>query len=99
MQPKITTLPIRRRDFLRAKDLRRIHFERRWRVVRGQLELLLPQPEIDYCYLSSGYMFPRSDGIILGGTWDHDDWSLAPNPEQANSILESHIEIMKALKG
>src|SRR6185503_15214406 len=34
--------------------------------VRGQLEILLPQPEIDYCYLSSGYMFPRRDGIILG---------------------------------
>lgn len=37
--------------------------------VRGQLEVLLPQPEIDYCYLGgSGYMFPRRDGIILGGT-------------------------------
>ncbi len=66
--------------------------------VRGQLEVLLPQPEIDYCYLSSGYMFPRRDGIILGGTWDHDDWSLAPNPEQATSILESHIEVMTGLK-
>jgi len=66
--------------------------------VRGQLEILLPQPEIDYCYLSSGYMFPRRDGIILGGTWDHDDWSLTPNPEQATEILEAHIEIMKGLK-
>ena len=66
--------------------------------VRGQLEILLPQPEIDYCYLSSGYMFPRRDGIILGGTWDHDDWSLTPNPEQATGILEAHMEIMKGLK-
>jgi glycine/D-amino acid oxidase-like deaminating enzyme len=66
--------------------------------VRGQLEVLLPQPEIDYCYLASGYMFPRRDGIILGGTWDHDDWSLAPNPEQATGILETHAEIMKGLK-
>jgi glycine/D-amino acid oxidase-like deaminating enzyme len=65
--------------------------------VRGQLEVLLPQPEIDYSYLSSGYMFPRRDGIILGGTWDHGDWSLTPNPEQANSILESHMAIMKGL--
>jgi D-amino-acid oxidase len=65
--------------------------------VRGQLEVLLPQPEIDYCYLSSGYMFPRRDGIILGGTWDHDNWSLAPNPEQANGILETHTSIMKNL--
>jgi glycine/D-amino acid oxidase-like deaminating enzyme len=67
--------------------------------VRGQLEVLLPQPEIDYCYLSSGYMFPRRDGIILGGTWDHGDWSLAPKPEQTNGILAAHAEIMKGLKG
>jgi glycine/D-amino acid oxidase-like deaminating enzyme len=66
--------------------------------VRGQLEVLLPQPEIDYAYLSSGYMFPRRDGIILGGTWDHDDWSLTPDPEQATGILEAHMEIMKDLK-
>lgn len=66
--------------------------------VRGQLEILLPQPEIDYAYLSSAYMFPRRDGIVLGGTWDHDDWSLQPDPEQATGILESHIEIMKGLK-
>ena len=66
--------------------------------VRGQLEILLPQPEVDYCYLSSGYMFPRRDGIVLGGTWDHDDWSLTPNPEQAAGILQAHMEIMKGLK-
>lgn len=66
--------------------------------VRGQLEVLLPQPEIDYCYLSSGYMFPRRDGIILGGTWDHDDWSLAPKANQTTRILEEHTEIMNGLK-
>lgn len=66
--------------------------------VRGQLEVLLPQPEIDYCYLGSGYMFPRRDGIILGGTFDHGDWSLEPDPEQAAGILSAHQEIMKGLK-
>jgi D-amino-acid oxidase len=66
--------------------------------VRGQLEILLPQPEIDYSYLSNGYMFPRRDGIVLGGTWDHDDWSLTPNPDQATGILEAHTEIMKGVK-
>jgi D-amino-acid oxidase len=66
--------------------------------VRGQLEILLPQPEIDYCYLSAGYMFPRRDGIVLGGTWDHDDWNLNPNPEQSTWILQTHTEIMKAMK-
>jgi D-amino-acid oxidase len=67
--------------------------------VRGQLEVLLPQPEVDYCYLGGGYMFPRRDGIILGGTFDHDDWSLAPRPDQAAQILETHAEIMKGFKG
>jgi D-amino-acid oxidase len=66
--------------------------------VRGQLEILLPQPEIDYCYLSSGYMFPRHDGIVLGGTFDHDDWSLEPRAEQRDWILETHTEIMNGMK-
>jgi len=66
--------------------------------VRGQLEVLLPQPEIDYCYLSRGYMFPRRDGIILGGTFDHDDWSLQPRADQAQWILETHAEIAKGVK-
>ena len=63
--------------------------------VRGQLEILLPQPEIDYCYLASGYMFPRRDGIVLGGTWDRDDWSITPDPEQTAELLDIHTEIMK----
>lgn len=67
--------------------------------VRGQLEILLPQPEIDYCYLgTSGYMFPRRDGIVLGGTFDHDVWSLEPNPDTVNGILQAHAELMKRMK-
>jgi glycine/D-amino acid oxidase-like deaminating enzyme len=66
---------------------------------RGQLEVLLPQPEIDYAYLGpAGHMFPRSDGILLGGTFDLDDWSLAVNPEQSNEILNSHIRMTKDMK-
>jgi len=66
--------------------------------VRGQLEVLLPQPEIDYGYIGQGHMFPRSDGIFLGGTFDRDDWSLNVNKEQSDWILNNHIEIMKGLK-
>ncbi|HKP47608.1 MAG TPA: FAD-dependent oxidoreductase [Pyrinomonadaceae bacterium] len=64
--------------------------------VRGQLEVLLPQPEIDYCYLAnSAYMFPRKDGIVLGGTWGHDDWRLEPDPQHTSRILGLHEAIMK----
>ena len=65
---------------------------------RGQLEILLPQPEIDYCYLGAGYMFPRSDGIVLGGTFERGNWSLDVNPNQATEILTTHAEIMKGVR-
>jgi glycine/D-amino acid oxidase-like deaminating enzyme len=67
--------------------------------VRGQLEVLLPQPEIDYCYLfGSLYMFPRRDGIILGGSFDYEDWSLAVDAEETKHILDGHTDIMKGLR-
>lgn len=66
--------------------------------VRGQLEVLLPQPEIDYGYIASGHMFPRSDGIFLGGTFDPNNWSLAVSPGQSTRILNTHAEIMKGVR-
>ena len=67
--------------------------------VRGQLVVLQPQPEIDYCYLGPGYMFPRRDGVILGGTFDEGDWSTEPRADQTAQILASHAEVMKDVKG
>ena len=66
---------------------------------RGQLVILLPQPEVDYVYIGTGYMFPRSDGIVLGGTFDRGDSSLAVNPQQSTRILNTHITAMKGFKG
>jgi len=67
--------------------------------VRGQLEILLPQPEIDYCYVGElGYMFPRRDGIVLGGTFDHDVWTLDPDPDTITGILDKHAQLMKRMK-
>ncbi|HKP68633.1 MAG TPA: FAD-dependent oxidoreductase [Pyrinomonadaceae bacterium] len=65
---------------------------------RGQLEVLLPQPEIDYGFIGPGHMFPRPDGIFLGGTFDRDDWSLEVNREQGDGIINTHIEIMNGVK-
>ena len=67
--------------------------------VRGQLEVLLPQPEIDYCYLQDTiYMFPRSDGVILGGTFEHDRWSLEPDASQTLATLEANARIGQGLR-
>lgn len=42
------------------------------RPARGQLAILEPQPEVRYAYVGDGYMFPRPDGIVLGGTFELD---------------------------
>ena len=60
------------------------------RPVRGQVAVLLPQPEIRYAFTGDGYMFPRADGIILGGTFEPDVWSTEPEPETIARIVEAH---------
>jgi D-amino-acid oxidase len=67
--------------------------------VRGQIAMLAPQPEVQYAYaLPSGYMFPRGDGIILGGTFEHGEWSTAPEPATIRRILESHRELFSGFR-
>jgi glycine/D-amino acid oxidase-like deaminating enzyme len=59
--------------------------------VKGQLTFLLPQPEVQYAtMMRSNYMFPRSDGILLGGTHEEGVWSLDVNQEKKREILAAH---------
>ena len=60
--------------------------------VRGQLTILEPQPEINYIYLAAGplYMFPRSDGIVLGGTFERGNWSTEVDLATQARILAAH---------
>jgi len=59
--------------------------------VRGQLAILLPQPKVDYAFTgAAGYMFPRPDGIVLGGTFEHGIWSTEPEPDAIRRIVASH---------
>lgn len=66
--------------------------------VKGQLTVLLPQPEIDYIVLADDlYMMPRSDGILLGGTHERGEWSLEPNREAMDRIVAGHAEFFAAM--
>jgi len=59
--------------------------------LKGQLTFLLPQQEVQYAACPSDlYMFPRSDGILLGGTHELGVWSLDPNLEKKADILSRH---------
>ena len=67
--------------------------------VRGQLAILLPQPEIRYAVAASGgYMFPRADGILLGGTFERDQWDATPQPADIARIIASHQRLFAGLR-
>jgi glycine/D-amino acid oxidase-like deaminating enzyme len=62
--------------------------------IRGQLAVLLPQPEVRYAFAGeAGYMFPRADGIILGGTFERGNWSTEVDPATAARIVAAHREL------
>ncbi len=67
--------------------------------VRGQLTFLLPQAEVDYIVIEGGlYMFPRRDGILLGGTFEHGDWSLEVNEATRQRIVAGHRELFDRMR-
>src|SRR5688572_3873367 len=76
--------------------------------LKGQLTLLIPQPEITYSTSGTGrvlppgagflHMMPRSDGIALGGTSIRDDWSTTVDEAQRQRIVEAHIELFTLMR-
>src|SRR5829696_3194184 len=67
--------------------------------MRGQIEVLLPQPELDYGYLANSlYMFPRADGVILGGTFEAGNWSMDADEATTTRIIEGNAQIARGLR-
>jgi D-amino-acid oxidase len=68
---------------------------------KGQMTVLLPQPEVEYILGIDGealYMIPRDDGILLGGTFERDVWDLVPNPHEAERIFHGHCDFFEMMK-
>ena len=67
-------------------------------AVKGQLTVLLPQPEVDYAVLHSDlYMFSRRDGIVLGGTHENGVFTLEPDLAAKQRILAGHAQLFAPL--
>jgi glycine/D-amino acid oxidase-like deaminating enzyme len=67
--------------------------------IRGQLAILEPQPEIRYAALGEfGYMFPRGDGILLGGTFERDVFDATPQPADIARIVASHKRFFEGFR-
>ncbi len=67
--------------------------------IRGQLAILEPQPEIRYAFTGeAGYMFPRPDGILLGGTFERGVWDATPQAADIARIIASHRRLFAGLR-
>lgn len=67
--------------------------------VRGQLSVLAPEREIDYMVLHANrYMFPRSDGIVLGGTFQHGATNLEPDDATVRTVVADHAAFFGAMR-
>lgn len=61
-------------------------------AVKGQLTLLVPQPEVNYQASGGGAsLMPRHDGLALGTTMERDVWTLEPNEDQRQRVVEAAI--------
>jgi D-amino-acid oxidase len=69
--------------------------------IKGQLVFLLPQPEVDYMTIgpSGLYMFPRHDGILLGGSFDRGIDNTEIDPAVTERILHGNAELFGAMRG
>jgi len=66
--------------------------------IRGQLSILAPQPELNYNLSSNDYyMFPRTDGVVLGGTYQKNRWDLAPSADDRKRIMKTHQKIFNQM--
>src|SRR5262249_12662738 len=77
--------------------------------LKGQLTHFVPQPEINYRTTSAPgsppgpdgiglHMMPRRDGIAVGGTSERGVWTLEPNEEARQRIVDQHIQLFAAMR-
>jgi D-amino-acid oxidase len=77
--------------------------------LKGQLVVLVPQPEITYATSGIGrqlppnsgflHMMPRSDGIVLGGTSIRDNWSMEVEEKDRQRVMDLHMEFFNGMRG
>jgi len=68
--------------------------------IRGQLSFLLPQPEIEYMTVGPAdiYMFPRRDGVLLGGSHERGVWDTQVDPATTDRILRENAALFNAMR-
>ena len=68
--------------------------------IKGQLTVLLPQAEVNYLALMEDnlYMFPRTDGVLLGGLFQEGEWSLSVDESTRARVLKGHSQFFRSFR-
>ena len=66
--------------------------------VKGQLSLLVPQAEVTYRISGAGGMNPRHDGIVIGNLMDRGNWSLEPEPDVRQRVVETAMQFFSQMR-
>ena len=56
--------------------------------IKGQLVLLPAQPRLRYLFSGSGYVFPRADCVVIGGTEETSYTDGDPDPQRCAALVE-----------
>ncbi len=70
------------------------------RPIRGQV-LRVKAPWVKTCIFLNyepTYILPQTDTVVLGGTYEYDEWSLEPNEDNFEKILERCCKLVPSLK-
>ena len=59
--------------------------------IKGQLVLLPAQPKLTYLYSGDGYVFPRNDFTVVGGTEEYGYTDCDPDPQRCAAFVE-HVK-------
>ena len=70
--------------------------------IKGQLLFMQPDPAIDYLTIGGGpgvtYMFPRKGEILLGGSYQRNDWSRHVEQDVTDRIIENHQALFNNMR-
>ncbi|MFG0256728.1 MAG: FAD-dependent oxidoreductase [Phycisphaerales bacterium JB043] len=62
--------------------------------IRGQLVMLEPQ-DLPWLLSHRGYIFPRSDAVVLGGTYERGNDSTTPDPSRCERIRRTNERVFE----
>ncbi len=69
--------------------------------MRGQLGVLIPQPEVNYGLSGDGFsLVPREDGLVVqtSGERDFGSTDLSPDPAESERALLALAKVMATLR-